>query len=468
MSRLRAIGRNFGAAAERYEGAAVLQRLVAHRLAARIAGAIPDPDRAALRILEIGCGTGLLTRALRLRLPQARILATDLAPGMLAACRSSLPDDDRLQLLAMDGAAPAVAGGFDLICSSLALQWFADPGVALAGLMRLLAPGGRLELATLVSGSLPEWQAAHRAEGLADGGLVHPELATLQAACGGGWEVETVLVPHADGRAFLRALRDIGAQRPRDGHRALDAGRMRRVLRRFEDEHGAAVSYRVAYGSVRRPTRRGVFVTGTDTGIGKTVVSACLVRAWGAEYWKPFQTGLEIDAGDSDTVRALSGCGTDRIHPPALELPAALSPEDAAREAGIVFDSRGLTLPGARVPGDPPLVVEGAGGVLVPLDPHELTVALIGRLGLPVVLVARSTLGTINHTLLSLAALRARGIPVAGVVLNGPPSAGNRAAIERHGQARVLAELPVLDRLDAAAVAGLDSLWGAAPGTDAG
>jgi malonyl-CoA O-methyltransferase len=87
-------------------------------------------------------------------------------------------------------------------------------------------------------------------------------------------------------------------------------------------------------------------------------------------------------------------------------------------------------------------VVEGAGGVLVPLNETELMIDLIKRLGLPAVVVARSTLGTINHTLLTLHALHARSIPVMGVVMNGPPAPSNRAAIEQFGPARVLAEIP--------------------------
>ncbi len=460
MSRLRAIGRSFGAAAATYDEAASLQRLVAHRLAGRIAAQIAHRQQATPRILEIGCGTGLLTRALRRLLPRARIVATDLAPEMAAACRDRLPGDPDLQLLVMDGTRPCLtAGGFDIVCSSLALQWFADPAAALAGLPAWLAPGGRLMVATLAAGSLAEWRAAHRAEGLADGGVDLPSIDRLRAA-GGRWETETIAVSCLDGIAFLRGLRGIGAHRPAEGHRPLDAGRMRRVLRRFEREHASTASYQVAYGSIGRPARRGVFVTGTDTGVGKTVVSAGLVRAWRAEYWKPCQTGLDEEPGDSDTVARLSGCGSGRLHPPALALGAALSPEDAAAVAATSFDAGVLALPPPLAPDDPPLVVEGAGGVLVPLDAGTLTSAVIERFGLPVVLVARSRLGTINHTLLSLEALRARGIAVAGVVLNGPVSAGNRSAIERHGRVRVLAELPVIDRLDAAALARFDGIWG--------
>jgi malonyl-CoA O-methyltransferase len=146
----------------------------------------------------------------------------------------------------------------------------------------------------------------------------------------------------------------------------------------------------------------------------------------------------------------LGGVPPERVHRPAVELRASLSPEDAAALNGDVIDPR-LTLPKATS-GDAPLVVEGAGGVLVPVTPDMLTVGLIAQFGLPVVLVARSTLGTINHTLLSLEALRRRGIRVAGVILNGPASPGNRSAIERHGKVRVLAEIPPQQQVDASTV----------------
>ncbi len=456
MNRRRTIGRRFDAAAATYDRFAPLQRLVAARLAERIAASVPDPGRAA-RVLEVGCGTGLLTQALRRCLPAATIVATDLSPAMLRACRARLPEDDRLLLLAADAVQPAVAGGFDLVCSSLALQWLDDPEASLAALARLLAPGGTLHVATLAAGTLDGWRAAHLSEGLSDGGLDHPDPERL-AAAGGSWDVETVLVAYPDGLSFLRGLRGIGADLAPEGRRPLGPGALRRVLRRFEAEHGSVASYRIAYGSLRRPLRRGVFVTGTDTGIGKTMVSACLVRAWSAEYWKPLQTGLDDDPGDSATVRILAGLPAHRLHPPAAELRASLSPEDAAAREGVAI---GVVpgLPPPLVPGsDPPLVVEGAGGVLVPVTADTLVADLIAGLGLPAILVARSTLGTINHTLLSLEALRRRGVPVAGVVLNGPVSPGNRSAIERHGAVRVLAEIPTEDRVDAAAVERLAAL----------
>jgi malonyl-CoA O-methyltransferase len=192
---------------------------------------------------------------------------------------------------------------------------------------------------------------------------------------------------------------------------------------------------------------RGVFVTGTDTAVGKTVVSAWLVRALEADYWKPVQAGLEGET-DSEVVRRLAALPPERIHASAYRLKAPLSPHEAARREGVRIDLARLDLPVSSRP----IVAEGAGGVLVPLDADALIVDLMARLGLPVVLVARCTLGTINHTLLSLEALRARRLPLLGVVLNGPPNEANRKAIETHGRAHILAELPRFDALDESAI----------------
>ena len=199
---------------------------------------------------------------------------------------------------------------------------------------------------------------------------------------------------------------------------------------------------------------KGVFVTGTDTGIGKTVVAACLARAWQAGYWKPVQTGRATGDDDTATVGALAGLAAERVFAPVYALQAPLSPHAAAELEGIRISMDGITPPETAHP----LVVEGAGGVYVPLNERDFMIDLMARLALPIVLVARSTLGTINHTLLSLAALRARALSIAGVVLNGPPNAGNRTAIERFGQVRVLAELPRIDPLDNRAIVRLAGL----------
>ncbi len=205
--------------------------------------------------------------------------------------------------------------------------------------------------------------------------------------------------------------------------------------------------------------RRGAFVTGTDTGVGKTVVSACLVRRWGAEYWKPVQTGLAVEVGDTSTVMRLADVPAGRLHAPRFELAAPLSPEAAAAREAVRIRLEDFALPA----GEAPIVVEGAGGVLVPLCTGAVIADLIGRLGLPVVLVTRSTLGTINHTLLSVEALRARGIAILGIVMVGDGGADNAAAIERFGGVRLLGTVPRMTRVDASTV---DAAAGGLPGVE--
>ena len=193
---------------------------------------------------------------------------------------------------------------------------------------------------------------------------------------------------------------------------------------------------------------KGLFVTGTDTGVGKTVVAAWLMRALDGEYWKPVQAGLAGES-DSDVVRRLTGYGAERFHESVYRLTAPLSPHTAAAIDGVTIELDRFRLPA----GERALVVEGVGGLLVPLNAGAFVADLIARLGLPVVVVARAGLGTINHTLLSLEALRARGLAVAGVVMNGVPDAANRRAVETYGDTRVIAELPPLEPLDADSLA---------------
>lgn len=188
----------------------------------------------------------------------------------------------------------------------------------------------------------------------------------------------------------------------------------------------------------------GVFVTGTDTGIGKTMVSAWLVRSWQADYWKPVQSGIH-EGLDADVVRRITP--QSRIHPSAFMLNEPLSPDQAARRDGVSIALDDFHLPST----DRPLVVEGAGGAMVPLNGKHLMIDLMVRLGLPVVVVARSGLGTINHSLLTLEALSRRGIAVAGVIMSGPPNEENRRAIEHFSGVSVVAELPFLSGVDALA-----------------
>ncbi|PSB38158.1 dethiobiotin synthase [Aphanothece minutissima] len=184
-------------------------------------------------------------------------------------------------------------------------------------------------------------------------------------------------------------------------------------------------------------------VCGTDTDVGKTVVSALLVQGLGATYWKPVQSGLE-GGGDTGRVQQLLGLPPERVWPEAYRLTAPVSPHWAAERDGVSIDPARLALPA----GDGPLVVETAGGLLVPLRRNWLQIEQIAVWGLPVLLVARSGLGTLNHTLLSLEALSRRSIPVLGLVLNGDPHPDNPRTLEALGGVPVLAELPPLDPLD--------------------
>jgi malonyl-CoA O-methyltransferase len=443
------IRKAFDRAAETYGRAAVVQRTVALRLAEKIA-TLPLPPRP--RILEIGCGTGFLTQALRERLPDAEWLVTDISPRMLDACRVRIGTGGA-EFRVMDGERPALEGGrFDLVCSSLAVQWFEDLGPALEQLAGLAAPGGWLAFSTLAEGTLEDWRRAHADLGLVCGGPDYPGAAALAAMLGprGRIETETVVQAHSDARAFLGDLKAIGAASPIPGRRPLAPGDLKRVMQRF-DAAGASARYEIAYG-FRRQTQapaRGVFVTGTDTGVGKTLVSAWLVKAWGADYFKPVQTGLAEEAGDTATVAALAGAEPERLHPPVHAFDPPVSPHLAAEQAGVEIRLDDFRLPESRRA----IVVEGAGGALVPLNGQHTMLDLMVRLDLPVVVVVADRLGAINQTLLTLQALRARGLEVLGVVLTGHPFADNRAAIERHGAVRILAELPFSDRIDAAQVA---------------
>ncbi len=191
----------------------------------------------------------------------------------------------------------------------------------------------------------------------------------------------------------------------------------------------------------------GLFVTGTDTGVGKTVVAAMLALGLDGFYWKPIQSGTD-DGTDRASVAQWTGLAPERLLPEAYCLRLPASPHLAAAAEGVRIDLDRCARPATKE-FRRPLIVEGAGGLLVPLNERELMIDLVARLGFPVVLVARSTLGTINHMLLSLAALRARRLPLAAVILNGPPHPENEAAIRVYGAVESLFTLPPLAPLDA-------------------
>lgn len=187
---------------------------------------------------------------------------------------------------------------------------------------------------------------------------------------------------------------------------------------------------------------RGYVITGTDTDVGKTVVAAGLTRALGASYWKPIQAGLAAPT-DSQTVAHLAGAGPHRIIPEAYRLTTACSPHEAARRDGVTIDPGMLPLPAS----ERPLIVEGAGGMMVPINDTELMLDLFCLWNLPVIVVARTSLGTINHSLLSLLALRQRGLTLAGVLFVGKANPASERAIGQMGATTHLGRLPWLDPL---------------------
>ena len=193
----------------------------------------------------------------------------------------------------------------------------------------------------------------------------------------------------------------------------------------------------------------GFFITGTDTGVGKTVLSALLVAALDGVYWKPVQTGA-IEGTDRNAVRLWAVPLEEQLLPERYCFDSPVSPHLAAREAGVRIALDSFEFPEA--PANRTWIVEGAGGAMAPLNEHDLMLDLMSQLELPIVVAARTALGTINHTLLTLAALRDAHLSVRGVVLIGAENAENRRAIEHYGNVRVVGNIPFVDRIHRAAL----------------
>jgi dethiobiotin synthetase len=188
-------------------------------------------------------------------------------------------------------------------------------------------------------------------------------------------------------------------------------------------------------------TRR-IIITGTDTSVGKTVFAAALANALDAVYWKPIQSGL-LEPTDSETVLRLSALPAERILPEAYRLKTPASPHFAAELDGVAIDPAALVLPDVAQP----LIVEGAGGLFVPLTRDIVYIDVMAQWHAPVVLCARTTLGTINHSLLSIEALRARGVELLGIAFIGDENAETERVIADMGRVRRLGRLPHLQPL---------------------
>ena len=181
-----------------------------------------------------------------------------------------------------------------------------------------------------------------------------------------------------------------------------------------------------------------VFITGTDTGIGKTLLSAMLLAGLRGKYWKPVQSGLE-DITDTEWVKEKTGLDESHFFPETYRLRQPLSPHASAKEDGVRIELNNFEIP--ETEDGETLIIEGAGGIMVPLNEKELMIDLIKKCNAPVLIVARSGLGTINHALLSVNQLRTEGIEIVGVVMNGPGNSSNRDAIEAFGNVKVIAEI---------------------------
>ena len=181
---------------------------------------------------------------------------------------------------------------------------------------------------------------------------------------------------------------------------------------------------------VKRDTEmsQSIFISGNGTDVGKTVVSACLVHALKADYWKPVQAG-DVDFGDSDRIQKMAGESVGDIHPSTYKLTEPMSPHAAAAIDGV-----DISLTDFRVPQtENNLIIEGAGGLLVPINENETIVDLISHLGAQLVLVCANYLGSINHSLLSIQTAKKVGIPIKGLIFFGERNDESERIIQKMG-----------------------------------
>lgn len=185
------------------------------------------------------------------------------------------------------------------------------------------------------------------------------------------------------------------------------------------------------------------FITGTDTGVGKTLTSAVLTFALKAHYWKPIQSGVADETADYEKIQQLTGLADTYFFPSAYVLKASLAPGQAAHLENIFIDIKKINLPEISSS----LIVEGAGGIFVPLNQTNLVLDLIKKINFPVIIVSRGTIGTINHTLLTIEALRQRKIMIEGIIFSGDLNPSNQLAIEQWGNVKTILHIPKFENL---------------------
>ncbi len=185
------------------------------------------------------------------------------------------------------------------------------------------------------------------------------------------------------------------------------------------------------------------FITGTDTEVGKTITSAIFMLALEGCYWKPIQTGIADEVSDRDQVKKLTGLPDAHFLPSNYLLKASLSPNQAAQLEKTNIDIMQCKLPNTNHS----LIVEGIGGVFVPLNDDVTVCDLMQKLNLPIIIVCRGTLGTINHTLLTIETLRQRNLPIHGIVFSGDLNSKNQITIEKWGQVKTLLHIPKFEKI---------------------
>ncbi len=197
---------------------------------------------------------------------------------------------------------------------------------------------------------------------------------------------------------------------------------------------------------MNKPPVNTIAIAGIHTGIGKTIASAVLAEAIGADYWKPVQAGLE--ERDMLVVQQLLTNGAQRVHPEAILLKRPASPHAAAAEEGVEIDYTKFPWPSTSKM----LLVETAGGVLSPMSATTTMADFIQHFGLPAILVSQNYLGSINHTLMAIETLKNRGISILGLVMNGERNDASESFIEQYASLKIIARIPQFERLDSEAI----------------